>query len=80
MQDGNSSSSPEVTRVCGEVLPPNIEAYGSIRIAFNTDSDKEFEGFHISYQTGKALTKANKEILLSSNIGDKKNSSLTLHS
>lgn len=80
VQEGNSPSSPEVTRVCGDVLPPKIEADGPIRITFNTDGDKEFEGFHVSYHTGKALTKANKEILLSSNIGDNKNSSLTLHS
>lgn len=80
VQEGNSPSSPEVTRVCSDVLPPNIEADGPIRITFNTDGDKEFEGFHVSYHTGKALTKANKEILLSSNIGDNKNSSLTLHS
>ncbi|CAH3189885.1 unnamed protein product, partial [Porites lobata] len=50
VQEGNSTTSPEITRVCGDVLPLIIEAPGPVRIAFNTDGDKEFEGFHITYQ------------------------------
>ena len=58
VREGNSTSSPEITRVCGDVLPPIIEATGPMRIAFNTDSDTEFEGFHITYQAqGKTKTK-----------------------
>jgi len=58
VREGNSTSSPEITRVCGDVLPPIIEATGPVTIAFNTDSDKEFEGFHITYQAqGKTKTK-----------------------
>ena len=67
VQEGNSTSSPEITRVCGDVLPPIIETTGSVRIAFIADADKEFEGFHITYQAqGKTKTKLNVEKLQSS--------------
>ena len=64
VQEGNSTSSPEITRFCGDVLPSIIEATGPVRIAFNTDGDKEFEGFHITYQAqGETKTKLNVEKL-----------------
>ena len=67
VQEGNSTSSPEITRVCGDALPPIIEATGPVRIAFNTDSNKESEGFHITYQEqGETKTKLNVEKLQSS--------------
>ena len=67
VKEGNSTSSPEKTRVCGDVLPPIIEATGPVTITFNTDGDKEFEGFDITYQAkGKTKTKLNVEKLQSS--------------
>ena len=66
VKEGNSTSSPEKTRVCGDVLPPIIEATGPVTITFNTDGDKEFEGFDITYQAkGKTKTKLNVEKLQS---------------
>ena len=67
VKEGNSTSSPEKTRVCGDVLPPIIEATGPVTITFNTDGDKEFEGFDITYQAkGKTKIKLNVEKLQSS--------------
>ena len=67
VKEGNSTSSPEKTRVCGDVLPPIIEATGPVTITLNTDGDKEFEGFDITYQAkGKTKTKLNVEKLQSS--------------
>ena len=50
VREGNSEDSPEITRVCADVLPPDITTKGPIRIAFETDQDNEFEGFHLEYQ------------------------------
>ncbi|CAH3157615.1 unnamed protein product, partial [Porites evermanni] len=67
VKEGNSTSSPEKARVCGDVLPPIIEASGPVTITFNTDGDKEFKGFDITYQAkGKTKTKLDVEKLQSS--------------
>lgn len=57
VREGNKSDSPLITRVCGEVLPPDIPTRGPMRIDFQTDTDKEFEGFHMTYTAqGKSRT------------------------
>ena len=49
VQAGNTPDSPEVTRVCGDVLPPDITITGPMRIYFETDNGNEFEGFHMTW-------------------------------
>ena len=49
VQEGNTTDSPEITRVCGDVLPPDLTTSGPMRIYFETDNDNEFEGFHMTW-------------------------------
>ena len=57
VQEGNSEDSPEITKVCAKILPPDIATRGPMRITFQTDGDNEFEGFHVTYQAqGKNRT------------------------
>jgi len=49
VQAGNTPDSPEVAKVCGNVLPPDMTTRGPLRIVFQTDTDNEFEGFHITW-------------------------------
>ena len=49
VQEGNTPDSTEVTKVCGDVLPPDITIRGPMRIYFKTDNDNEFEGFHMTW-------------------------------
>ena len=49
VQAGNTPDSPEVAKVCGDVLPPDMTTRGPLRIVFQTDLDNEFEGFHITW-------------------------------
>ena len=59
VQEGTSLDSPQITKVCGDILPPDITTKGPTRIAFQTDSDKEFAGFHMTYKAqGKVISKA----------------------
>ena len=63
VQEGNSSDSPQITKICGDILPPDITTKGPTRILFVADSDKEFEGFHMTYEAyeayeGKVISKA----------------------
>ena len=64
VQEGNSSYSTEITRVCGAVLPPNIETSGPMRIAFKTDKDNEFEGFHMIYQARGNSNQAHRQSII----------------
>lgn len=34
VREGNSEDSPEITRVCANVLPPHVTTKGQMRIAF----------------------------------------------
>ena len=57
VQEGNSEDSPKITKVCANILPPDIATRGPMRITFQTDSDNNFEGFHVTYQAqGKNRT------------------------
>ena len=49
VQEGNTSDSTVVTKVCGDVLPPDFTVTGPMRIYFKTDNDNEFEGFHMTW-------------------------------
>ena len=58
VQEGTSPDSPQITKVCGNILPLDITTKGPTRIAFQTDSDKEFAGFHMTYKAqGKVISK-----------------------
>ena len=58
VQEGTSSDSPQIVKVCGDILPLDITTKGPMRIAFQTDSDKEFAGFHMTYKAqGKVISK-----------------------
>ena len=50
VREGKTETSPEMISVCGDVLPPTIISKGPMRIYFQTDSDKEFAGFHMKYE------------------------------
>ena len=50
VREGKTEKSPEMINVCGNVLPPTITSKGPMRIYFQTDSDKEFAGFHMKYE------------------------------
>ena len=50
VREGNTEKSPELINVCADVLPPTIKSKGPMRIYFQTDSDKEFAGFHMTYE------------------------------
>lgn len=49
VQAGNTPDSPEVAKVCGDALPPDMTTRGPMRIVFQTDNDNEFEGFHVTW-------------------------------
>ena len=49
VQAGNTPDSPKKAEVCGDVLPPDMTTSGPMRIAFHTDKDNEFEGFHMTW-------------------------------
>jgi len=49
VQEGNTTDSPEITKVCGDVLLPELTTSGPMRIYFETDNDNEFEGFHTTW-------------------------------
>lgn len=49
VQEGNTPDAPEKTRVCSDILPPDIKSSGPMRIYFQTDNDNEFEGFHMTW-------------------------------
>ena len=50
VREGKTETSPEMISVCGDVLPPTVISKGPMRIYFQTDSDKEFAGFHMKYE------------------------------
>ena len=50
VREGKTETSPEMINVCGDVLPPTIISKGPMRIYFQTNSDKEFAGFHMKYE------------------------------
>ena len=59
VREGTLPDSPPIIKICGDILPPDIPTKGPTRIAFKSDSDKEFAGFHLTYVAqGKVISKA----------------------
>lgn len=59
VQEGITPAAPVIAKLCSNVLPPEITTRGSMRIVFQTDGDKEFRGFLITYNVqGKMHQKA----------------------
>ena len=66
VREGNTDTSPEIMHVCGDLLPPTITSEGPIRIYFKTDTDSEFSGFHMTYETqGRMREKSKRKLPVS---------------
>lgn len=60
VQEGNTADAPEKGTFCSNKLPPDIFTEGPMRIVFETDGDKEYEGFHMTWSAeGKIITVRN---------------------
>ena len=60
VQEGNTADAPEKGTFCSNKLPPDIFTEGPMRIVFETDRDKEYEGFHMTWSAeGKIITVRN---------------------
>ncbi|XP_022786877.1 uncharacterized protein LOC111327055 isoform X1 [Stylophora pistillata] len=49
VQEGNNEDSPKKGTFCSDVLPPDITTVGPMRIVFESDGDKEYEGFYMTW-------------------------------
>lgn len=38
-----------ILEACSGVLPPDMKINGPVKIAFQTDGDNEFKGFHLTW-------------------------------
>ncbi|XP_078344448.1 uncharacterized protein LOC144630040 [Oculina patagonica] len=45
VQEGNTP----ILKACSGILPSDMKINGQVKIAFQTDSDNEFEGFHLAW-------------------------------
>ncbi len=45
VQEGNTP----ILKACSGILPSDMKINGPVKIAFQTDSDNKFEGFHLTW-------------------------------